>query len=148
MMNDMKRFDYPVRLVQKEGFVIASCRDFPDLLVKTPTIDDTINGVVNMMEVALTSIMTEGRLLPLPSQAERGEIRVSPPAEVVAKAALYVAMAGSGLTKVQLAKELGIDEKEVRRLLDPTYRSKLPRLAQAVDRLGYRLVIGLEQVHS
>ena len=147
-MNKMKRFDYPVRLVQIEGFVIASCRDFPDLLVKTPTIDDTIDGVVDMMEVILTSIMTEGRLLPLPSQAEKGEICVSPPAEVVAKIALYVAMAGSGLTKVQLAKELGIDEKEVRRLLDPTYRSKLPRLAQAVDRLGYRLVIGLEQVHS
>jgi len=45
---------------------------------------------------------------------------------------------------VQLARRLGIDEKEVRRLLDPHYGSKLPRIAQAVEALGRRLVIGLE----
>jgi hypothetical protein len=32
----------------------------------------------------------------------------------------------------------------VRRLLDPHYASKLPRIAQAVAALGKRLVIGLE----
>jgi len=45
---------------------------------------------------------------------------------------------------VQLARQLGIDEKEVRRLLDPHYASKLPRIAQAIQLLGKRLVIGLE----
>jgi len=45
---------------------------------------------------------------------------------------------------VQLAKQLGIDEKEVRRLLDPHYASKLPRIAHAIQLLGKRLVIGLE----
>jgi antitoxin HicB len=37
-----------------------------------------------------------------------------------------------------------VDEKEVRRLLDPHYGSKLPRIAQAIGVLGRRLVIGLE----
>jgi antitoxin HicB len=50
----------------------------------------------------------------------------------------------AGITKVQLARKLGIDEKEVRRLLDPHYGSKLPRIAQAINALGHRLVIGLE----
>ena len=45
---------------------------------------------------------------------------------------------------VELAKRLGVDEKEVRRLLDPHYGSKLPRIARAVEALGKRLVIGLE----
>ena len=53
-------------------------------------------------------------------------------------------MSEAGITKVQLAKRLGIDEKEVRRLLDPHYGSKLPRIAQAISTLGRRLVIGLE----
>jgi len=48
------------------------------------------------------------------------------------------------VTNVQLARRLGVDEKEVRRLLDPHYASKLPRIAQAVALLGKRLVIGLE----
>ncbi len=62
----------------------------------------------------------------------------------MAKAGLYMAMSEAGITKVQLAKQLGIDEKEVRRLLDPHYGSKLPRIAQAIQLLGKRLVIGLE----
>ena len=62
----------------------------------------------------------------------------------MAKAALYVAMREAGINKVQLAKQLGVDEKEVRRLLDPHYGSKLPRIAEAIQLLGKRLVIGLE----
>jgi len=53
-------------------------------------------------------------------------------------------MKETGISKVQLAKRLGVDEKEVRRLLDPHYGSKLPRIAQAVAVLNRRLVIGLQ----
>ena len=70
--------------------------------------------------------------------------QTSPPAETITKAALYVAMSEAGITKMQLAKQLGMDEKEVRRMLDPHYGSKLPRIAQAIEALGRRLVIGLE----
>jgi antitoxin HicB len=62
----------------------------------------------------------------------------------MAKAALFVAMRQAGISKLQLARRLGVDEKEVRRLLDPHYGSKLPRIAQAISVLGQRLVIGLE----
>jgi len=82
--------------------------------------------------------------LPAPSKKRKGEHVVSPPAETMVKAALYVAMKDAGISKVQLAKRLGVDEKEVRRLLDPQYGSKLPRIAQAVEALGRRLVIGLK----
>ena len=44
----------------------------------------------------------------------------------------------------QVATRLGVDEKEVRRLLDPHYGSKLPRIAKAISVLGQRLVIGVE----
>lgn len=54
------------------------------------------------------------------------------------------ALKQAGISKQQLARRLGIDEKEVRRLLDPHYGSKLPRIAQAISALGQRLVIGLE----
>jgi antitoxin HicB len=62
----------------------------------------------------------------------------------MAKAALYMAMKKAGISNVQLAKRLGVDEKEVRRMLDPHYGSKLPRIAQAIQLLDRRLVIGLE----
>ena len=62
----------------------------------------------------------------------------------MAKAALAQAMVEAGITKVELAKRLGVDEKAVRRLLDPHYGSKLQSIAQAIAALGRRLVIGLE----
>lgn len=83
-----------------------------------------------------------------PNRADCGsrEQLVAPPAETLAKAALYVAMREAGISKTQLAKRLGVDEKEVRRLLDPRYGSKLPRIAQAISALGRRLVVSLDTV--
>ena len=91
--------------------------------------------------------------LPLPSCPCEGQYLVSPPAGTVAKAALYIAMREAGVTKMELAKRLAVDEKEVRRMLDPGHRTKLPRIAEAVCLSGKRLVIGLEgtnnkQVHA
>lgn len=45
------------------------------------------------------------------------------------------------ITKVELARKIQCDEKEVRRLLDPRHTSKLPRLESALQALGYKLVI-------
>jgi antitoxin HicB len=83
-------------------------------------------------------------VFPPSTKVRRGEHLVSPPADTVAKAALYIAMTEAGITNVELAKRLGIDEKAVRRLLDPHDGSKLPRIAQAIAALDRRLVIGLQ----
>lgn len=53
-------------------------------------------------------------------------------------------MLSARVSKVQLAERMGVDEKEVRRLLDPHHASKLPRIAEAVQALGQHLVISLE----
>jgi hypothetical protein len=53
------------------------------------------------------------------------------------KAALYSAMCASGMTQAGLARQLGIDEKDVRRLLDPRHRgSRLGRLVEALADSG------------
>ena len=48
------------------------------------------------------------------------------------------------MSKVQLAAVLGVDEKEVRRLLDPYHPSKLNRIDELLRRLGKRLVVGFQ----
>jgi len=62
-----------------------------------------------------------------------------------AKAALYLAMREAGITNVQLARKLGRDEKEVRRMLDPRHPTKLPRIKEALDLFGKRLVVSVEE---
>ena len=116
----------------------------PPLITQGENKEDALAQAADAMDEVFATYMLEGITFPTPSKTRRGEYSVAPPAETMAKAALYIAMSEAGITKVQLAKQLGIDEKEVRRLLDPHYASKLPRIAQAIQLLGKRLVIGLE----
>lgn len=49
------------------------------------------------------------------------------------------------MTNVQLARKLACDEREVRRMLDPRHPTKLPRIKEALEVLGKRLVVGVEE---
>jgi antitoxin HicB len=141
----MERFEYAVKLTKaEEGGYVVSCRDRPQLVTQGDDQAHALTEAADAMDEVFAAYMLGGLALPVPSKARKGEHMVWPPAETMAKAALHVAMSEAGLTKVQLAKRLGVDEKEVRRLLDPHYGSKLPRIAQAIGVLGRRLVIGLE----
>lgn len=141
----MERFEYAVSLTAaEEGGFVVSCRDLPQLVTQGDDRTHALAEAADAMDEVFAAYMQGGLDFPVPSKARKGESLVAPPAETMAKAALYVAMSQAGITKVQLAKRLGVDEKEVRRLLDPHYGSKLPRIAQAINVLGRRLVIGLE----
>jgi antitoxin HicB len=141
----MKRFQYAVLLTPaEEGGYVVTCRDLPQLITQGEDEQGALAEAVDAMDEAFATYMIEGLEFPEPSKARRRERWVSPPAETEAKAALYVAMREAGISKIQLAMQLGVDEKEVRRMLDPHYGSKLPRIAEAIGLLGQRLVIGLE----
>lgn len=141
----MERFEYAVLLKPaKEGGFVVTCRDLPQLITQGDDVTVSLAEAVDAMDEVFAAYLKGGLELPAPSKKKQDEYLVSPPAETVAKAALYVAMKAAGMSRVQLAKRLGVDEKEVRRLLDPHYGSKLPRIAQAIELLGQRLVIGLE----
>jgi antitoxin HicB len=143
----MKRFEYPVRIRSTEkGGYIVSCRDLPRLTAKAQSEQDALGQASEAMGEVFATYLIEAMDLPPPSKAKRREHLVSAPAATVVKAALHVAMRQARISKVKLAVKLGVDEKEVRRLLDPRYASKLPRIAQAIGQLGHRLVIGVEPV--
>lgn len=66
------------------------------------------------------------------------------PPQTAFKAALYEAIKSEGLSNVDWADRLGIDEKEVGRLLDPHHRSKPQRIAEILERLGKKVVVQIE----
>ncbi len=143
----MNRFQYSVKLTSSEdGGYVVTCRDLPQLITQGEDERDALEQAADAMDEVFATYMIDGIEFPEPSKAKRREHLVAPPAETIAKAALYIAMRQAGISKMQLAKQLGVDEKEVRRLLDPHYGSKLPRIAQAISLLGQRLVIDLEPI--
>lgn len=141
-----ERFEYPVKLKRaREGGFVVSCRDLPALVTQGEDRAHALAEAADAMDEVFATTMKLGRDFPASSLARKGEVMVAPPPEAVAKAALYVTLRSVGATKVELARRLKIDEKEARRLLDPHYPSKLPRIADAIARLGGRLVISLER---
>jgi antitoxin HicB len=76
--------------------------------------------------------------IPLPSA---GTPSVPLPASMATKAAFYWAIRELGLSKVELAERLGVDEREVRRLLNPRHPSKLNRIEELLKKLGRHMVV-------
>lgn len=58
----------------------------------------------------------------------------------------YISMREEKLTTTALAKKLHCDKKEVRRMLNPYYYSKLPSIEHALNMLGQQLEISVSRL--
>jgi antitoxin HicB len=92
---------------------------------------------------ALSFYTDRGEPLPRPSPA-RGYRLAYVPALVAAKLALHDAMIAAGVSNVALARQLGADEKTVRRLRDPLHQSRINQVDAALRALGKRMSIVIE----
>lgn len=141
----MRRFEYAVKLAPaREGGFVVTCRDLPGVITQGEDFHDALEQAGDAMAEAFAARIGDELDFPAPSAAKRGEHKVSPPAEMVAKAALYVALQEAGISKSELARKLAVNEKEVRRMLDPRHRTRLPSLDKAICALGKKLTVRLE----
>ena len=136
----MRTYEYPVLFSRApEGGWVISCRALPEAISQAEAREDRIDVASGCIQAALEARIEDGEALPLPGRLRSREVLVSPPIETVAKAALYQAMRDSKISKSDLARRLKVDEKEVRRMLDPGHGSKIPRIAEALSMIGRRL---------
>jgi antitoxin HicB len=140
----MRNFTYPATLTQDSragGFTIAF-RDLPEAISQAEdTAEARLQGA-DCLEEAIAGRIKLEESIPEPSKARKGELPISVPALMAAKAAIYLAMKEAGISKIELAKRLKCDEKEIRRLLDPRHKSKIDRIETALEALGKYLVVG------
>jgi len=142
----MEQFVYPATLTpdsQDGGFVVTFV-DVPEAITQGEDRADALREAADCLEEAIANRMVTGLPIPSPSPARERQYAVPLPAQTAAKAALYIALQETKVTKAELAKRLQCDEKEVRRLLDPRHPSKLPRIEAALAAVGQRLVVGLQ----
>ena len=93
------------------------------------------------LEEAIAGRIDDAEFIPAPSARRSGEHLVAVPAITAAKAALALALAETGLSRVALAERLRVDEKAVRRTLDPRCRTAIARIERALRVLGQDLVV-------
>src|ERR1700733_9753862 len=130
------QFNYPVKLTkQKEGGYLVQFPDLPEAITQGENIEDALSEAIDCLEEAIAHRISSKLDIPPPSQRKKCKY-VSLPTTFAIKTALYLTMREKKLSNTSLAKKLDCDEKEVRRLLDPYYSSKLPRIEQALNILG------------
>ena len=140
-----ENFVYPASVVRDEaGFYLVTFPDFPEAATDGESREVALVEAADALEETIAGRINRGDPIPHPSTRRARQVRVPVPAQMAVKAALYMAVKEAGIRNKELAKRLGADEKEIRRLLDPHHRSKLPRLEAALEALGKKLVIGIE----
>src|SRR6185437_5993825 len=140
----METLAYAVRLKPaKEGGYIVTCRDLPEMVTQGNDFGEALVQARDAMDEAFAARIDDGEQFPEFSAPRKGEYVVAPSSDLSAKAALYLAIRETAVSKADLARMLRVDEKEVRRLLDPRHPSKLPRMEEALRVLGKQLVLSL-----
>ncbi len=141
------KFVYPARLSQQaEDEVVVSFRDVPWCHTSGADVTEALAEGEDALEEAIAGCINHNESIPMPSEPLPGEVLVTVPAETAAKAALALAFRASGLTRVALAKRLGVDDKVVRRMLDPRHRTSIRRLNDALRALGSEAVLKVQEV--
>lgn len=143
----MNSYVYPARIVPaEEGGWLIRFRDFSEGHSQAEAGQDVIEIAEGCLQACIEGRLEDEMTIPEPSEAKSGEVLVTVPIETATKAALFQAVAASGTSRVALAKAVDLDEKEIRRMLDPRHSSKLPRIEQVLKALGKQLRITVVDV--
>jgi antitoxin HicB len=142
----MRTFIYAARFEPgDESGVVVSFPDVPEAITQGEDEADAMKQAQEALGLALLTYPR--RALPVPRAKAKGRslipIAVAP--EVAAKIAVLEAFKRSGISKSELGRRIGKDEKEIRRILDPRHRTKLATLTEALRELGQQLVIGVHE---
>jgi antitoxin HicB len=132
----------------RRGNVVVSFPDVPEAITQGRGETDARAMAEEALGLALLSYLERDKPLPKPRTKRRELVEVAVAPDVAAKLAVLEAFAASGLSKSELARRIGKDEKEVRRILDPRHPTKLPALTAALRALGKRLVVGVMEAEA
>jgi antitoxin HicB len=141
----MRQFTYPVRLTadNEDGGFVVTCRDLPEAITQGETVEAALLEAADCLEEAIAGRIDDEREIPMPSAPKRGEHSVSVPPSMALKAAVYLAALEAGISKSELARRMGLDEKEARRILDPHHPTKVRRIEAALALLGRHVKLAL-----
>ena len=135
------RYAYPFDMEpQTAGGFTVTFPDVPEAITEGDTASEARERAEAALVTALSFYTDDAMPLPTPSAARGRPVAMVPPL-VAAKLALHDAMLGAGVTNVELARRLGLDEKAVRRLRDPLHRSHSGQVEAALRLLGKRLEV-------
>lgn len=142
-------YRYPLTLTPDDaGRVVATSPILHELATDGADRAEAIEEAEDAALAVLAGYMMEGRDVPESTGNEACDAWLTLSPLVAAKLALYQALRSAGISKSAFARHLGVDEAEVRRLLDLDHRSHIDRVAAALRTMGRRLEVRTELIDA
>lgn len=134
---------FPVTLTEdpETGQIMARFFDIPEAVTVGKDLEQALQWAKDALIVALSGYIEDGRAVPVPTTPKSGQSVVTLPVMMCAKLAIYEAMRQQGITQLELSRKLGIDPRQVRRILDLDHHSRMDQVEKALEVLGKHLVV-------
>ena len=137
-------YNYPVEIERDEdGWFVVTFPDFGWGATDGATRDEVLAEAKDLLRELIAATIRDGEMLPDPSCAGRKRSLVVPPVQIALKAALYEAWREAGISQRHFARDLGVAESEVRRMLNPEHNTKAATIDGALRRLGKRVKLAV-----
>lgn len=141
----LRQFVYPADVKRDEaGYFLVTFPDFPEAGTDGETLEEALVEAADCLAESVAGRLARAENIPKASRKQKGQYALALPAQIAAKAALYLAMQEAGIDKSDLARRLGCDIRGVRRLLNPKQPSELQRIEEALAVIGQELVVGVQ----
>lgn len=132
----------------RRGNIVVTFPDVPEVVTQGRGEADAQVMAEEALGLVLLTYLERGKALPKPRARGRNLVEIAVAPDVAAKLAVLESFFAAGITKSELARRIGKDEKEVRRILDPKHATKLPALTATLRALGKRLVVGVTETEA
>lgn len=138
---------YPATLTEdhETGQVMVRLEDVPEAMAVGRDREEALARAEDALLVALSGYIADGRVIPAPSKPDAGQPVVTLPVLRSAKLAIYEAMRLQGITQLALSHKLGMDPRQIRRMLDLDHNSRMDQVEAALRALGRRLVVTVRE---
>ncbi|MBZ5621549.1 MAG: type II toxin-antitoxin system HicB family antitoxin [Acidobacteriia bacterium] len=141
----MSAFVYPARFsTGRDGRVLVEFVDLPRVATDGKDLREAAEEAMDALGSDLSIRLSHHEDIPASSPARKGQRLVPVPLWLAPKLALYLAMREQSVNNSELARRLGVHEKVVRRMLDPAHATKAEKIQSALEVLGKRFIVAVE----
>lgn len=131
---------YPVKIKKDtNGSLLITFPDIPEAATSAHNESKALALALEALESALEFYFEDGRAVPMPSVAKRGQLTVTLPASMSAKVLLLNEMIAQKVRPADLARLLHTTPQVVNRLTNLRHATKIDGLVEAFQALGKKL---------
>ncbi len=129
-----------------DGGFVVTCPEIPEVVTQGDTRAEAFDNAADALAEAVAGRMRRGDDIPAEEfVCDKREEFVALPASIGPKLVLYLAMREAGINKLELASRMDCDEKQIRRLLEPSYATNIKAIGDALHAMGKRLNLGFDR---